>query len=154
MVQHYYQELVGFFSHTLRNRDAATDIVQECYARVLAMDPSVAIAEPRALLYKIGKNLIVDDARRRNAEARMLATLALTGSDELPSVEHEVMVRQQLDRLLARLARMPGKRREAFIMVRVYGYSHREAAEHLCSSVAAIEKHVVRAVLDCIDMTC
>ncbi|MEG1455609.1 MAG: sigma-70 region 4 domain-containing protein [Comamonas sp.] len=44
---------------------------------------------------------------------------------------------------------MPRKRREAFILVRIYGCSYAEAAAHMGVSVDAIDRHVVRAVMDC-----
>jgi RNA polymerase sigma-70 factor (ECF subfamily) len=47
---------------------------------------------------------------------------------------------------------MPRKRREVFVLVRIYGFSHAEAAVHMNISEAAIEKHVVRAVCDCMGL--
>lgn len=80
----------------------------------------------------------------------MLQTLALVGSDCAPSVEQQVVARQQLERLIARLSAMPRKRREAFVLVRIHGYSYAEAAAHMGVSPAAVDQHVVRAVFDCI----
>lgn len=48
---------------------------------------------------------------------------------------------------------MPRKRREVFVLVRIYGFSHAEAAAHMNISEASIEKHVVRAVCDCMGLT-
>lgn len=149
VVAHYYTELVNFFSKSLNDRDSAADVVQEAYSRVLAMHargtPSFDL---RALLYRTGKNLVISGARRQAAEDRMLQALALVGDDCAPDVERQVSARQQLDRLMARLAVMPRKRREAFILVRIYGYSYAEAAEHTKSTSSAIDRHVVRAVMD------
>lgn len=148
MLTHHYTELVNFFSRSLNDREAARDVVQESYARVMAMDYGVALMDLRALLYRTGKNIVIDDARRRKAETSMLQTFALLHADEQPCAERHVSARQQLERLAARLDVMPRKRREAFILVRIYGFRHDEAAAHLGASIAAIEKHVVRAVLD------
>lgn len=144
-----HSELVGFFARSLNDRDAAADVVQESYARVFAMNPaSGAVRDLRALLFHTGKNIVVDGARRRQAEARMLQTLALICADEAPSAEREASARQQLERLAQRLRAMPRKRREAFVLVRIHGLTHAEAATHMQGSVAAIEKHIVRAVCD------
>lgn len=148
MLTQHYAELVNFFSRHLNDRDAARDVVQESYARVMAMDYGVTLRDLRALLYRTGRNIVIDDARRRQAEAGMLATLALLHPDESPCAERRCGARQQLERIAARLTVMPRKRREAFILVRIYGFRHAEAAAHLGVGEAAIEKHVVRAVLD------
>lgn len=149
LVERHYSELVSFFARSLGDRDAAADVVQESYARVFALHAtSAAVRDLRALLFHTGKNIVIDGARRRQAEARMLETLALICADDAPSTERQVAARQQLERLAMRLAAMPRKRREAFVLVRIYGFSHAEAASHMRSSVAAVEKHIVRAVCD------
>lgn len=154
MVAHYYAELVSFFARSLNSRDAAADVVQESYTRVFAMQSrEIAVRDLRALLFRTGKNIVIDDARRRAAEARMLETLAVVGAEEAPSVERQVQGRQQLVLLSRRLQAMPRKRREVFVLVRIYGFSHAEAAAHMNISEAAIEKHVVRAVCDCMGLT-
>lgn len=149
MLERYYQELIGFFTRALRCRDNASDVVQESYARVLGLQLRAGVlAEPRALLYRVGKNLIVDDLRRRRAEQAMLDTLAVVAPDMAPETDRVVSARQQAERMVARLAVMPRRRREVFLMVRVYGHTHAETARHLDISIAAVEKHVVRAVID------
>lgn len=150
---HYYAELMSFFSRSLRDREAAADVVQESYARVLALQArEVAVRDLRALLFRTGKNIVIDGARRRQAEAQVLQTLAVVGADEAPSAERQVAGRQQLELLARRLHAMPRKRREVFVLVRIYGFSHAEAAAHMDVSEAAIEKHVVRAVCDCMGL--
>lgn len=63
MVAHYYAELVSFFARSLNSRDAAADVVQESYARVFAMQSQdLAIRDLRALLFRTGKNIVIDDA--------------------------------------------------------------------------------------------
>ena len=139
VVAHYYAELMSFFSRSLRDREAAADVVQESYARVLALQArEVAVRDLRALLFRTGKNIVIDDARRRQAEAHMLQTLAVVGTDEAPSAERQMAGRQQLELLSRRLHAMPRKRREVFVLVRIYGFSHAEAAAHMDVSEAAI----------------
>lgn len=150
MAAHHYAELLSYFSRSLGDRDAARDVVQEAYARLLAMTcGGLAVRNARALLFRTGKNLVIDGARRRASEGRMLQSLALLQADDAPSTEHIASVRQQLDRLLARLQAMPRRRREAFVLVRIHGYSYAEAAQHMGVSSDAVDRHVVRAVLDC-----
>jgi len=146
MATNFYAELVNFFSRTLRDRDAASDVVQESYARVLAMDSQAAILDMRALLYRTGKNIVIDAARSRQAELRMIETLRLICPDASPCTERTVSARQGLRQLATRLGALPCKRREAFILVRIYGFTHAEAAIHLETTPASIEKHLVRAV--------
>ncbi len=148
----YYAELLNYFSRTLQDRHAAADVVQESYARVLGMQAQALVRDMRALLFQTGRNLVIDEARRRTVEAGVLQTLALVAAPDVPGTDHIVQAREQLERLATRLARLPRRRREAFILVRVYGMTHAEAAAHQSVSVEAIEKHVVRAVCDLMDL--
>lgn len=150
MAAPYYLELLNYFARRGNDRDAAADVVQEAYARVLALQRSGGtVLNLRALLYHTGRNVLASAATRRAAEQRMLDTLALVGADSAPSVEREAIARQQLERLLQRLGSMPRKRRDVFILVRIHGYSYEEAGERMGLSEGAIERHVMRGILDC-----
>ena len=150
MLDRYYRELLGYFTRAAGDGDTAADVVQEAYARVLTLHVrGGAIAEPRALLYRTARNLLINQARRRAVEARVLETLALVGAASAPSAEHHASARQQLSRLLALLEAMPRKRRHAFVLVRIHGLTYAQAAEHMGVSLIAIERHITRALLDC-----
>ncbi|MFC3339790.1 sigma factor [Paracandidimonas soli] len=70
MLEHYYQELIQFCARLTRNRDAAADLVQETYARVLsAQDKGAQFKEPRALLYRTARNLVIDLHRKDSTRA-------------------------------------------------------------------------------------
>lgn len=150
MPERYYRELLRYFTRRAGDGEAGADVVQEAYARMLALQHKGGVVrEPRALLYQTGRNLLTSQALRRAAEQRVLETLALVGADSAPSAERHASARQQLEGLLALLEAMPRKRREAFILVRVHGLRYAEAARHMAISELAIERHMTRALLDC-----
>lgn len=147
-----YAELRHFLVHRLRNTDDAADVAQSSFERVYVHALAGSVTAPRALLFHTARALCIDQGRRRQVEARVLEALCAAAPVTLPSVERTAADRQALARIEARLLCLPQKRRDAFVLVRVYGYTHAEAAAHMELSVAAIEKHVVRATLDCADL--
>jgi len=150
MHERYYRELLRYFTRRAGNGDTAADVVQEAYARVLALQRTGAtIFEPRAVLYQAGRNILATLRLRGAVEARVLDTLALVGSDSRPSVEREVGARQQLERLLALLKSMPARRRDVFILVRIHGMSYAQTAAHMDMTVRTVERQMARALLDC-----
>ncbi|WP_422388063.1 sigma factor [Delftia tsuruhatensis] len=65
VVVRYYRELLRFLQRAVKDRDTAEDLAQESYARLLAVQRSgEGIAEPRALLYRTARNLVIDQYRR------------------------------------------------------------------------------------------
>ncbi|MEK7943702.1 sigma-70 family RNA polymerase sigma factor [Pigmentiphaga sp. YJ18] len=150
MHERYYRELLRYFTRRAGNGDTAADVVQEAYARVLALQRTGAsVFEPRAVLYQAGRNILATLRLRSAVEARVLETLALVSEDSRPSVEREVGARQQLERLLTLLKSMPSRRRDVFILVRIHGMSYAQTAAHMDMTVRTVERQMARALLDC-----
>jgi RNA polymerase sigma-70 factor (ECF subfamily) len=61
------------------------------------------------------------------------------------SAERIALKHQLIEKIVARLETMPGRRRDVFLLFRVYGYSRQEIASRLGITEAAVAKHVVRA---------
>lgn len=154
MLESYYRELLRYFTRQAGDGESAADVVQEAYARIFMLQhKGGTIREPRALLYQTGRNLLINQAVRRAAEARMLEALALVSDHSAPCAERHASARQQLERMAALLEAMPPKRRHAFVLVRLHGFSYADAARHMEVSTLAIERHMTRALLDCAGYT-
>jgi len=148
--ERYYRELLRYFTRSAGDRDMAADLVQSTYTRIYALQRAGGtVLDARALLYKTARNLAVSAATRRQAEQRVMDALRLVAPTSAPSAESTAMAREDLNLFLQRLEAMPRKRRDVFILVRIYGYSYREASEHLGMTETNIERHVMRGILDC-----
>ncbi|MBO9645586.1 MAG: sigma-70 family RNA polymerase sigma factor [Pseudacidovorax sp.] len=158
MVARYYKELVNFLSRAVHDRDVAADLAQESYARLLAaQEGGQTIRDPRALLYRAARNLLVDQHRR--AEVRGEGAPAPAG-EETPvleglvgpsSLEPETILasRQGLSAVLATIDRLPPRCREAFILYRFDGLSYAEIAEQMGISVRTVEMQLQIAMKAC-----
>ena len=155
MLERYYREILSFLSGQVSDRSMAADLAQESYARVYAAQLAGAgIVNPRALLYRTARNLVID--HYRHAEVR-------TGV-ELPACEDEVaQVRgprslepevaaasQQGIRALAQaIDNLPPRCREAFMLNRIEGLSYVEVAARMGISVKMVEQHLKLALDAC-----
>jgi len=158
VLERYYQELLNFCSRTLRNRDAAADIVQESYARVLAVQHSgQAVPEPRALLYRTARNLQVDQYRRSEVRGEALQPDAEASAAELDNLaapqacepDAAASSAQGVDALLAAIDALPLRCREAFILHKFDGLPHSEVAELMGISRKMVEQHIKLAMDAC-----
>ncbi|MDO9002945.1 MAG: sigma-70 family RNA polymerase sigma factor [Aquabacterium sp.] len=152
LVRHY-DDLRRHLVRELRDADHAADIAQSTFERVYthALNlPAIHIDSPRAMLFKVARNLCIDEARHRRvaqdwARDKYHADLHCAQ----PSSEHLFAHRQLLERVVETIERLPPRRREVFLLFRAHGYSHAEIAERLGITEMAVAKHLVRSVIDC-----
>jgi RNA polymerase sigma factor (sigma-70 family) len=138
----------------LRDPQHAADIAQSSFERVyvqaLGDGPQAAIASPRALLFRVARNLCIDEARHRQVVQSWAAQQSeVSRQTAAPSCEYVTAQRQVLRRVIGVLESLPPLRREVFLLFRAYGFTRTEIAGQLTLSEAAVAKHLVRAALDC-----
>ncbi len=154
MLERYHCELLVFLTRQVNDRDAAADLVQESYARVLAVQESgQAVRDVRALLYRTARNLVID--RHRRAEVRRHDDLdALPEAEHPPAPQHlqpeEALESLQVVRAyVAAIEALPPRCREAFVLHVFDELSHAQIARRMGISVSMVEKHMVRGMVAC-----
>jgi RNA polymerase sigma-70 factor (ECF subfamily) len=145
-----YTDLRRYLTRELRNAEDAADVAQSSFERTLVHVAANPVTSPRALLFRTAQNLCIDRARHQKI-VRGWANERSALDAELcaPSAEHVVAQLQLVRRVAAQLEALPPRRREIFLLFRVYGHSRQDIALQLGISEAAVAKHLVRATLDC-----
>jgi RNA polymerase sigma-70 factor (ECF subfamily) len=150
---------LNFLSRAVRDRDAAADLTQESYARVLAAQRAgQVVQDPRALLYRTARNLVID--RHRRAGVRSETTEADASDDEAaaldrlagpPSLEPDTIVasRANLAAMVATIDGLPPRCREAFILYKFDGLSYAEIAARMGISTRTVEMQLQIAMDAC-----
>jgi RNA polymerase sigma factor (sigma-70 family) len=149
----YSGELTKFLTQKLRSREAAADLVQETYLRVLRLGSSTIIDQPRAFLYRIASNLAVDHLRRSNRQADII-TDAEPPPDvpsAAPGIDRRIEDRQTLARLEQALGELSPKCRRALLGNRLDGLSHADIARELGVSESMVAKYIAQALRHCRD---
>jgi RNA polymerase sigma factor (sigma-70 family) len=158
----YYRELLNFLTRAVRNRDSASDLTQESFARVYAAERAgMVIRDPRALLYKTARNLLIDAHRRRDALACPVSPggdtdgLAAEPDDQIgPAAlepEAALAARQRFEAIAAIVDALPPRCREVFMHVKFDGLTHAETAQRMGISVKTVEMQVQIALSACWD---
>jgi RNA polymerase sigma-70 factor (ECF subfamily) len=158
VVTRYYRELLSFLSRKVSDRATAADLVQESYARVYAAQQTdSAVRDPRALLYKTARNLIIDQGRRGDVRARFAEPQGEVASDEPDNMrgpaafepDAALQSKQMVNAILATIDSLPPRCRQAFILHKFDGLSHAEVAACMGVSIKMVEQHVRTAVAAC-----
>lgn len=162
----HYADLRRQLTRDLRDPHYAADIAQSSFERVYAhalkMNKDIridaasdspqgtGIESPRALLFRVARNLCVDDARHRKVAQEWVSTHFSVGSRQtVPSCEFIASQQQVLARVVETLETLPPRRREVFLLFRAYGHTRAEIAQQLGITEMAVAKHLLRAAIDC-----
>lgn len=130
--------------------EEAEDILQDVQVKLLA-DVVGPVDQPRAYLYRMTNNHFLASRRTtgrrvRREEDWVSAQGADSGeADQKPSVEAELIARQQLAILQRVLDELPERTRTIFRRFRIDGEPQRLIADDLGISVSAVEKHLAKA---------
>ncbi len=141
--------LRAYFRKRVRNVDDVDDYVQEVYARVLSAAPSQKIDSWRGFLLRVASNLITDGFRRdqtRMKSSHITLDDILNLTDGTPTAEDGVHARQQLKLVTEALSSVEPMARDVFLLVRVEGLTHREAAERFGIETKQASRHIERVL--------
>jgi RNA polymerase sigma factor (sigma-70 family) len=137
-----YLELVRLAG--LLGADDPEDIAQEAFARLLRSygslrDGSAALAYVRATVCNLTRN------RRRHLRVARLRTPA-ERLDDVASSEQAVLVREEQREVIAALAALPARRREAIVLRYWLGLSVEEIAVAMGISAGTVKSQVSRGL--------
>lgn len=145
----YWEGIVRYTLHIIENRDQAEDIAQEAFIRLWIHRNRWRRSDTlRPILYRIARNLALNEVRRRGAFRRWVRRSRPSPVDPSPgplqdalSAELDAVVRRAVDSL-------PERRREIFILVRFHHMSHRDAGEVLGISTQTVANQMSLALTD------
>jgi len=154
IARNHHSALVRFLALRTGSAEDAKEIVQEAYAKVLAIDRQDAVTFQVGYLWRIAANLAIDRKRQRLARAR-LASVALQPGDRCsPSTESVVESRERLAIVQKAIAQLPPRCRQAFMLRIVEGQRFAEVGREMGISERMAKVHVARAMeylQDCLD---
>jgi len=147
LMERYWRPMVAFALDKLRNADAAEDLVQEAFVRVWERRRELRPhASPRAYLYRVLRNLITDDFRRRRLRDRFSFFASLGSPTEVPSPVALLEAGELATAAERAIAALPERRRDVFVLAHLHGLSYREVAETLGITPRTVANHMTLAL--------
>jgi RNA polymerase sigma-70 factor (ECF subfamily) len=147
LIEACYGELLRFARRKLGGEHVADDLVQEACLRY-ANARTQSIVSPRAFLYRILANLVVDHQRRRGRQAcEPLGEIEPV--DGSADAESALIWRERLAILSRAVEELPPRCRECFVLRRFDELPQDEIARRMGISRNMVEKHLRAAALHC-----
>jgi len=142
-----WMPLVRYATSIVGEDGAAEDIAQECMVRLWERRETwVLEGSVRGLLFRMARNLALDELRRAGAAERAGRAAPEPPPARLPSEEAEGAELRAA--LAAAVAALPPRRREVFLLVRHRGLSHQEVAQVLDLAPQTVANHLGLALAD------
>ncbi|CAM3218903.1 RNA polymerase sigma factor [Rhodothermus bifroesti] len=137
----YVQAIVG-------DSGVAHDLIQDVFLDLWMRRTTLNPAQPlRPYLYRMARNRALRHLRDERRRARKRAEHLPANSTTEPLLPDTLAETHQLETLLARwLEELPERQREALVLSRWHGLSHREIAQVMGISPRTVNNHLLRAL--------
>lgn len=152
--------LVRFLAIRIGSTEDAKELMQEAYAKVLALDRPKVIGLQAGYLWRIAVNLAIDRGRRRASQERFMSAARVSLADRREfSAESSCEARERLEIVERAIGELPPRCLEAFVLHVLQGRTFEEVGDKMGISWRMAIKHVSRALeylqscLDAADVT-
>lgn len=139
---HFFRRKVG--------REAAPDLVQEAFTRMLRFGAFERVKNPQAYLTRTARNLLIERARIWHRKGCVLYPMeAARDATVPPDQEWRIQSGELRGAYRRALLAMPRRTRRIFLMRRLKGMSHREISKRLGIGEKGVEYHMTQALARC-----
>lgn len=150
LLERYWRPLAAYAARLLDSDDAGQDVAQETFLRLWARREELAPASVlRALLYRIARNIALNERRAGAVRARWAEREPDTLMPSDPGTPMHALIEHELEAAVTRAVDgLPPRRREAFVLMRFHGLSHRQIAEVMGLAPQTVANQIGAAVAD------
>jgi RNA polymerase sigma-70 factor (ECF subfamily) len=147
ILKKYWPGVTLFAARLLNDREAAKDVTQETFIRLWQGRTQVRPDLLRAYLYRVARNLVSDELRKRAVRTRWTRNRP-PGSRAAESPEQIFDSREVHVDVVQAILALPPRRREAFTLVFLHDLSYKEVAAVMGISAATVKNQISAALTD------
>jgi RNA polymerase sigma-70 factor (family 1) len=140
----WYAPIRNFLYYRSGDVNVAEDITQDTFLKVWEKKEKIRPETVKYLLYKIATNLLINKKEHDSVSFKFLNKIPGNGTSE--SADFELEMKEFDARLQKALSELDDKKRTAFLMNRIDGFTYTEIAENLGITVKAVEKRIEKAL--------
>lgn len=144
--RNHHAALVRFLTLRTGSVEDAKELVQEAYAKMLALDRPGTISFLAGYLWRIAVNLAIDRGRQRALHERYTQTALPRAETREVSAETTVEARQRLAIVERAIGELPARCFQAFVLHVLQGLTFDEVGREMRISGRMAKKHLARAL--------
>jgi RNA polymerase sigma factor (sigma-70 family) len=147
LFREHNRALVLFLASRLKDVQAAREVAQEAYVRVLELENLGAVGFLRSYLFKVAGNLAIDRMRQQQSRARLDRILDFDDFLDNLQPERTVIAREELAFLGRVVGELPAKYQQAFRLHRLEDQPFEEIARQMGLKERMVRRYVTNALL-------
>jgi RNA polymerase sigma-70 factor (ECF subfamily) len=153
LIKLYAERVINTCYRFLLDKDDAEDISQEVFIEIFqSLKTFRGDAKLSTWIYRIAVTKSLDEIKKRNRKKRITAFGKMMHLDEVadwisggPMPDKAIHEKEKMKEVMQALNTLPDNQRVAFILSKIDGYSNKEIAEIMKTTIFAIESLVSRA---------
>ena len=152
LYQQHFKELCGYLANKFTPPPEPEDVVQSTFERFSRLDDPTAVDNPRAFLYKMAQNIVIDHKRGLQVRDRHAEQVQAEDSErDLDDCGPSLVLsqRQELDVITQTLESLPEKQRNLLLLNRIHHLSYAEISRRTGISQTEAKRQVAKAVAAC-----
>lgn len=140
-----------FLAGFLRVEQDIEDVAQEAYLRAYVAEQKEVIEQPKAFLFRVAKNLALTKLTKKSTQITdFLEDVGVSVVKESAAgIDEEVEAQQHFGLYCEAVAALPRKARQAFLLRKVHGLTHKEIADRMGLSISSVEKYLRTGLRAC-----
>jgi RNA polymerase sigma factor (sigma-70 family) len=147
LFREHNRALVLFLASRLKDVQAAREVAQEAYVRVLELENLGAVGFLRSYLFKVAGNLAIDRMRQQQSRARLDRISDFDDFLDYLQPERTVIAREELAFLGRVVGELPAKYQQAFRLHRLEDQPFEEIARQMGLKERMVRRYVTNALL-------
>ncbi|MFD1631122.1 RNA polymerase sigma factor [Pseudopedobacter beijingensis] len=137
----YLDEVYRYVFLCTKSEEKTEDIVQNTFLKIWEKRSTlVNVRSFRSYVYKVSKNLLIDELRRNQTEAKILSLLKLDSEESFERSDSKIIYGQYYQIIQEAINLLPEKRKQIVIMRLMDDMSLDEIATHLSISKSVVKK--------------
>ncbi|MGP2656903.1 RNA polymerase sigma factor [Malaciobacter sp. WC5094] len=141
----YYNELVYYVQRMIGDKEQAVDIIQETYTKTIEKSKQLDIKNERAFLYKVAKNLVIDQSRKKINRDNISFEEENFSIPKEEQPEHLAIKHLEEELLIEALNSLPKRLKQVFVLHIFDGYSKKQIASMMDLNLNTVQKYVINA---------
>lgn len=147
LYKQYAKPLYWKLLRMVRNNEEVEELIQDLFIKVWDKREQIIIQQSfEAYLYRMAQYMAINYIQKLKRQSRLYDEFQQRTSEIVDNIEELLEAKETQQLLDQAVAQLSEQRRKAFVLCKIEGKSHQEAAELMNISPNTVHNHLVKAV--------